>query len=232
MLDTFIGSNDGVPFTIPGRKGFLKDMKEFKTKEIPAYIEAVEKPDDPTDAGTVARLGLKDLQIGGVTLTELGEMKICKYPGNAHQAWDVEMEPIGDDSCVFLYWPYKKLEKDEQRDMAFTYGFGRVDISGGAGGGLALSAPSPVKSGRDFDVTVYVYGAQKGDEVELTLPDAGLTLALGESKKKVVEEAGGRVALFWKVRAGAVGTYSIGASSGKAKTKPYEVVVITGSIFG
>jgi hypothetical protein len=232
MLDTFIGSNDGVPFTIPGRKGFLKDMKEFKTKEIPAYIEAVEKPDDPTDAGTVARLGLKDLQIGGVTLTEVEAMKICKYPGKPSQAWDVEMEPIGDDSCVFLYWPYKKLEKDEQRDMAFTYGFGRVDISGGAGGGLALSAPSPVRPDSEFVVTAYVYGARRGDEVELQLPDAGLTLAPGESRKKTVDEGGARAAVFWKVRAGAAGTYKIQAASDKAKTKPYEIVVKSISIFG
>ena len=30
MLDTFIGANDGVPFTAPGVKGFIKDMREFK----------------------------------------------------------------------------------------------------------------------------------------------------------------------------------------------------------
>ena len=57
MLDTYIGANDGVPFTAPGVKGFIDDKKEFKGEEVPPYLEAVENPDDPKNPGTVARSG-------------------------------------------------------------------------------------------------------------------------------------------------------------------------------
>ena len=66
MLDTFIGANDGVPFTIPGKPGFVDTKADFGEKQIPDYIEAVENPDDPKNPGTVARLGLTDLQLPSV----------------------------------------------------------------------------------------------------------------------------------------------------------------------
>src|SRR5262249_39523384 len=56
LMDTYIGANDGVPFTIPGEKGFLDTMRDFPQKDIPDYIEAIEKPDDPNDHGTVVRM--------------------------------------------------------------------------------------------------------------------------------------------------------------------------------
>ena len=36
MLDTYIGANDGVPFTAPGVKGFIDSKKEFKGDGSPA----------------------------------------------------------------------------------------------------------------------------------------------------------------------------------------------------
>ncbi len=56
MLDTFIGFNDGVPFTIPGAAGLCDTKKLFTTSaEVPDFIQALEK-DDPRDPGTVAYL--------------------------------------------------------------------------------------------------------------------------------------------------------------------------------
>ena len=57
MLDTYIGANDGVPFTAPGVKGFIDSKKEFKGTEVPPYLEAVENSDNPDDPGTIARSG-------------------------------------------------------------------------------------------------------------------------------------------------------------------------------
>ena len=116
--------------------------------------------------------------------------------------------------------------------MAFTYGLGQLDIGGAGNNALALSTPDTVPPGTDFYVTAYVYNANKGDEVELILPQTGLTLAAGESAKKAVEEGGKRAAVFWKVHAGAAGTYQIEAAGGGSKTKPHDVVVKSSSIFG
>ena len=127
MMDTYIGANDGVPFTIPdGRRGFLTTMEEFSQKRIPDYIEAVEKPDDPNDQGTVVRMQLKGIKLPGVELEDIESMRICRWPGNKDMRWSWEMEPMDKgadmgetkDSCVVLYWGYQQMTKLEERRMA------------------------------------------------------------------------------------------------------------------
>src|SRR5262249_52485322 len=129
LMDTYIGANDGVPFTIPGEKGFLDTMRDFPQKQIPDYIEAIEKPDDPNDPGTVARMGLKNIKLPGVELEDIELLRICRWPGTRNTRWDVPARPMNEpadnkDSCVVLYWPYQKINAGEDRRMAFTYGLG------------------------------------------------------------------------------------------------------------
>lgn len=236
MLDTFIGANDGVPFTAPGVKGFIDTSRDFPSGKIPPYLEAVENPEDTKDPGTVAHIGLMNIRLPNVQLEDPDEVKICLFPGD-HTKWDPP-EPLRSiqgpppDSSVFIYWRYDDMEPKTARDMAFTYGLGQLDIGTGGNGALALSTPDSVPPEADFYVTAYVYNANKGDEVELILPEKGLTLAAGEDAKKAVEEGGKRVSVFWKVHAGPAGVYQIEAASGGSKTKPHDVVVKSSSIFG
>jgi hypothetical protein len=56
LLDTYIGDNDGVPFTIPGDAVLCDTMKLFEGSEhVPDYIQALEKP-DLRHPGTVAQI--------------------------------------------------------------------------------------------------------------------------------------------------------------------------------
>ena len=93
MLDTYIGANDGVPFTAPGVNGFIDGKKEFKGTEVPPYLEAVENPDNPDDPGTIARLGLKDLHLPGLTLEEPSEVEVTRFPGNFNRAGTCRWNP-------------------------------------------------------------------------------------------------------------------------------------------
>ena len=44
LLDTFIGNNDGVPFTIPGKAGLCSTRQSFeRPEEVPDYIQALEQ---------------------------------------------------------------------------------------------------------------------------------------------------------------------------------------------
>ena len=62
LLDTYIGDNDGVPFTIPGDSQLCDTTKEFNGKDkIPDFIQALEK-EDLENPGTVAHVQLK---VGG-----------------------------------------------------------------------------------------------------------------------------------------------------------------------
>ena len=186
MLDTYIGANDGVPFTAPGVEGFIDTARDFPSGKVPPYLEAVENPTDLNDPGTVARIGLMNVRLPNVPMVDPSDVKICLFPGD-HTKW-CPPEPLRSiqgpppDSSVFIYWPYDDLDPKATRDMAFTYGLGQLDI-----GAVKLSTPDTVPPGTDFYVTAYVYNANKGDEVELMLPPA-LTLAAGEDAKKTVED--------------------------------------------
>ena len=62
LLDTYIGANDGVPFTIPGDKELCDTFKDFdKPDRVPDFISAMEHS-DVNDPGTVAHVSLK---VGG-----------------------------------------------------------------------------------------------------------------------------------------------------------------------
>ena len=58
MLDTYIGANDGVPYTIPGLSGLCDTSKDMPTEApIPDFIQALER-DDLKNPGTIAQLRL------------------------------------------------------------------------------------------------------------------------------------------------------------------------------
>ncbi len=240
LLDTYIGANDGVPFTIPGQKGFVETHADFERKQVPDYIEVIEKPDNPKDPGTVARMGLRNINLPRAQLEDVDMLRICRWPGST-AIWDWEPENMdtkgeNKDSCVVLYWPYLSMNPKDTRDVGFTYGLGALDIgpaaeAGPAGTVLAMSVPASVPPETDFVVTAYVWRASKGDTVKLELP-AGLKLAKDETDEKTIEEGGSRSQVFWHVRSGGTGKYTLHATSGKAKAKPKQVVVKTTSIFG
>jgi len=239
MIDTFIGANDGVPFTIPGQKNFVDTKAEFSRKDIPDYIEAIENPNDPEHPGTVARLCLRHFNLPHIDLDDMDKLLICRFPaGNPNAGWEISpvesMKPEGKDdkkekgdSCVVMYWPYKELNPGETRYVAFTYGLGSLEI----GGALALSVPSSVQPNSEFVVTAYVWDAKKGDKVKLIVPD-GLKLAGGESVEKTIEEEGKRSQVFWRLRSGKSGEYLLEATTDKDKSKPKKVIVKPASIFG
>ncbi len=58
MIDTLIGSNDGVPFLIPGREGITLDAVDLNGEQIPDVIQALEKA-DLVDPGVIVNLTLR-----------------------------------------------------------------------------------------------------------------------------------------------------------------------------
>src|SRR5262249_58099335 len=59
QVDTLIGNNDGVPFTVPGYAGLVNTMADFRTtKQVPPFIQALEFP-NLQQPGTVALMTLK-----------------------------------------------------------------------------------------------------------------------------------------------------------------------------
>jgi hypothetical protein len=118
LLDTFIGSNDGVPFLIPGERELCSTSRTFgRPDDIPDFIQACEF-DDLRKPGTVAQL---QLRIGGgleapsrVTLGAWPNLELNPIDKRCLQEktlWDVPVLPIhsirGGDSAVTIYWEPK-----------------------------------------------------------------------------------------------------------------------------
>src|SRR5262249_15404581 len=62
LLDTYIGTNDGVPFTLPGSTELCDTMHEFNTPDnVPDFIQAQER-ESLANPGTVANV---QLRLGG-----------------------------------------------------------------------------------------------------------------------------------------------------------------------
>lgn len=227
LHDTYIGANDGVPFTIPGQKGFLDKMREFPEKEIPDYIEAIEKPQTPSDLGTIVRMGLKNIHLAGTDLEPIDKLRICLYPGSQTK-WDWDMEPMNKnpkhkDSCVALYWVVQKMNPGDKRTMGYTYGLSELSIAEGEAP-MALSAPTMVRPGSEFVITAYVWKARPGARIDLELP-AGLTLAENETPDKTIEEGDGRAQVSWRVKAGAAGEFPVSAKMGRSISPEIKVKV-------
>ena len=138
MLDTFIGANDGVPFTAPGVKGFI-DTARTSRGQGPAVSGGGGEPERPKNPGTVARIGLMNIRLPGVQLEDRGgeDLSLPRRPhrnGIAPVAkWEavsIQGQPPDSkpDSSVFIYWRDQEMKPKAERDMAFTYGLGQLDI--------------------------------------------------------------------------------------------------------
>jgi hypothetical protein len=261
MLDTFIGANDGVPFTIPSATGLCDTSRVFATApEVPDFIEALEK-DDLLHPGTVAHL---QLRLGGqieapsrVTLggwPNLGFQQFHQKPEyqRAHAQntlWDVpvvgmrELDELArtmkppqsadPDSAVVMYWGERLLPAGERRVVGFAYGLGTVS-SAESGGRLLLTVGGQLVKNGEFTLTALVANPVRGEHLTLELP-SGFTLVSGTAEQPVppVPAGAARAAspVTWRIRAGGDGRYELRVRSSEGTTQRVTVRIRTRGVF-
>jgi hypothetical protein len=233
LLDTFIGSNDGVPFTVPGEPNLCADSRDFRA-QVPAFLQALER-EDLANPGTVAHLKLKLGDREPPARVTLGAwpddaLQLLLGVGQArgvNTLWEVPLKPMKTlwpyDSAVVLYWDDKPLPPGGQREVAFAYGLGSV----ASGGKLLLTVDGSFKPGGELTVTALVGDPAPGETVTLSVP-AGFTVGgpATQSVPAASAEAGGRNRpVTWKVLAGPVGSYTlrVQTSTGAAQTKALRI---------
>jgi hypothetical protein len=238
MLDTLIGRNDGVPFTIPGQQGLCDTYQVFTDpKEIPDFIQALEHP-DLQNPGTVAHVTLR-VHADDRLLEPPSRVQLSAWPNQAlglpgalgsMTRWEVPLAPIRalpdrPDSAVMLYWDEKPLEPNEKRTVAFAYGLGRIASTGQSAGRLALTVDGIFRPGAEFTVTAYVAEPQPGQTARLVLPDS-LRLSPGQNQTQPVPRSvvNAYTPVSWRVRAERTGKYTVTVES--AGLSQSETVVI------
>jgi hypothetical protein len=231
MFDTYIGTNDGVPFVIPGQSGLVTTPRVFPAGDVPDYIEALEKP-DPRDPGTVAHLGLAGIHIPGLALEPIDRVVIRSFPGsNFHWDEPITKEEQGkpiQDSCVLIYWAERTMAPGETRHMAFSYGLNAISAPA-EGGNLALTAGGSFVVGHDFTVTAYVKAPRPGEKVKLTVQE-GLTLVAGQGAEQEVKDKGEYTQVSWRLHSNEEGEYTLSATSRGARAT-HKVRITGGSLF-
>ncbi len=233
LLDTYIGANDGVPFTIPGDSELCDTLKDLR-EPIPDFLQALEKP-DLAHPGTVAhlRLRLDDLKEAPerVTLGAWPNEQLAVLDRNAKgplTLWSVpvlSMKSLDlNDSAIVMYWKEQGLPPGEQREVGFEYGLGSLS---GAGGRLAVTVDGVFRP--DGPLTVVAYVNEEGDEtLTLTLPD-GFKLLEGAATQPVPppsrEAKGGNRPVTWRVQAGPTGKYEFTVKSGAGVSQAVPVEI-------
>jgi hypothetical protein len=236
MLDTFIGANDGVPFTIPGQKELVTTKIQLSEKDIPEYLQALERG-DLNDPGTVAHMGLKGFKLANVQLEPIDRLVICRWE-SSHSPWDWDFKAIDDesvgragkDSCVLLYWDPQSLEPGLRRDMAFTYGLNRISATG-SGSRLGLTAGGSFRINGEFRLTAYIRNPEAGQRVKLEpLPD-GLKLVEGQKFEQEVFGGGEYNQVSWRIQAKTEGKKTLAVSAGTARVEQTVTIRGAGGLF-
>jgi hypothetical protein len=247
LLDTLIGDNDGVPFTVPG-KGLVQDMMEFSTPaSVPDFIQALENP-DLKNPGTVAQLNLR---VGG-KVEPPSRVLLTRWPGWVTEKdtvvsrlekifdWDAPLVSFqgptkeSSDSSVVMYWDEKELKPGETRVVGFSYGLGNVTTGTGA---LGLTVGGNFKPGGDLTITCYVNKPQPNQRVKLNLP-SGFSLLDGAKAELDVpplpQGVVGRASpVTWRVRAGSAGNYEIEVRTSNGDSQKRPITIQSGAgIFG
>jgi hypothetical protein len=244
MLDTYIGANDGVPFTLPGESELCDTLKDFRRPQtVPDFIQALER-DDLADPGTVAqvqfRLGERLEPPGRVTLGAWPNPVLRDRDARCLQdltLWEVPLFPIRTltppDSAVVMYWDPKPLVPGAKRDVGFAYGLGNVASSEGAGR-LGLSVGGRFVPGGEFTLTALVDRPLANESLALTLPD-GLTLVEGQAIQPVPPpppQATRRTSpVTWRIKAARSGKYTLKVESSAGPAQTQAVRIRTSSIF-
>jgi len=206
MIDTFIGSNDGVPFYLPGQKEIIDKPVELSGKKVPDTILALEKPDLSDPQMMVVQIGLAPPP--GSASVRPDAVAVTHWPGRANAADPVQhldrtwfygrATSFGNDSALVLAWLPTDIAPGKHRTFEYTYGLG--SLSGG-NPEINLAAFGPFVPGEPFQVSAFVKNAKAGQTVSLELP-VGLELIQGETAEKPVEPQAGVVItkVDWKVK--------------------------------
>lgn len=219
LLDTFIGTNDGAPFIVPGEALLCETSRDYAgADKVPEFVQALESFDFK-NPGVVAHLKLKlGEPVEPPSRVILGSWPdpLLKIPGakGSDTLWNVPIASIqkSQDSAAVLYWDEKELPAGGKRELAFSYGLGNFSAS--TAGDLGIILAGTFKAGADMTVLGLLKNPAAGQTVTLRLTD-GLERVGGAETQAIPSSSSiSKVSpVTWRVRAAKEGTFAVGVES-------------------
>jgi hypothetical protein len=131
MVDTLIGDNDGHPFLVPGKKKLITTSADFKDKDVPAVIQALQNP-DLKDPGLVASFSLR---VGG-GIDPPDRVSLTGFPSDSEDflSWEIPVSSIREagkgqgDAIAVMYWKARELKGGARRVAGYAFGGGVVSL--------------------------------------------------------------------------------------------------------
>lgn len=237
VWDTFIGANDGVPFTIPGEKTLIDTQRRFEKDAVPEFLFAKEDP--ASTSGTIVRINLKL----GKEIESPDIVLLTRWPGqpdtgSSVTSWDIPGRDMRNDSAIVLYWSPKDLATGAKRDVGFTYGLGTET----GDSGLSLSIGGEFSPNRPLSVVAQVEGDKDGRTAKIILPD-GLKLLKREDEKEAKDtqpvpspfrDGEGKLRpnpITWRIQAERTGIFPITVETSDGKKQTKRISISAGGIF-
>jgi len=223
MVDTLIGKNDGVPFTVPGVPGLVDTCRDFPAQQpIPDFIQALEFS-DLKHPGTVAQMNFK---LGG-KLEPPDRVLLTHWPGESPY-WDVALANIDKDSAVVIYWNPRDLNPGAKREVGFSYGLGDIAAKSAA---LGVTVGGSYNPGGELTVVGLVSTPQPGEKLTLTLPRE-FALVEGQATQAVPAAVAGRPSpVTWRIRSTTTGRFDLTVRSSTGAEQKRRVTIKTNTIF-
>jgi hypothetical protein len=229
IVDTLIGANDGVPFTVPGVPGMVDTFKDFPTPgQVPDFIQALEVP-NLRNPQTVAQMNFK---LGG-KIEPPSRVSLTRWPGmggspSVFPFWLVPLVPIRDDSCVVMYWEPRELQPGHKREVGYSYGVGSVSTQSGE---LGVTVGGTFAPGGELTVVGYVNNPQPKQKLSLMLPE-GFTFVEGTQTQDVPPATPNRPSpVTWRIRSTASGRFELTVYSSTGAEQKKQVTIKRNTIF-
>jgi hypothetical protein len=220
-VDTLIGNNDGVPFTVPGL-GFVAAWADFtEPAKVPDFVQALETG-SLRDPGTIVHISLK---VGG-GIEAPSRVTLCHWSRNGDLS-NIRPVPMGSDSAIIMVWPDQMLVAGQSREMGYGYGLGSVSATD-PGGTLGVTLGGNFDIGQSFTVTAYVNKPVANQTVALELPP-GLQRIKGEETQRVATPTIGTTSIVsWEAKVLQTGVFPVKVRSSTGITQTKTVTIARG----
>jgi len=202
-IDTYIIDNDGALFAAPNFPKKILDGIELKDKQLPDYIQVMQRP-DLANPGFTAHL---TLNLGGSM--EKPNRVILSRHGAFKDQWDMQTVQAMGDSALSIYWDPKEIKAGGKRDMGYAYGEG-IAYGPASEGNFNLILGGSFEPGKVFTLAAMVSDPAPGQSLTLELPDSMERLE-GKAVQPVPAPGDDRAQtmVLWKARVLRLGQFPI-----------------------